>query len=308
MEDFMRRFIAILFVLSISCFASSVQAKKTVPECSVKDREIKIDGDAFDWFQHLEKLKGDKITWGSARDEKFLYLVFRIPDKGYAACAQKGGLTVWFDPQGGNKKFFGIRFPAVASGNGGINPGASQNPLKPGENNPPSEATQTDRPPLDPQTTILEFVDKDGNAQRPSPNDLTASGVKAKTSTVKGVFTCEMKIPLGGDKKSPLSIALGPEKILGIGLISDKPEETAFSSQPGGDHQRPGGISSNGTMPSPPPGGNGGGNMSGGPGGPGGSSQGSQGIHPQNGPGQSFTASEDIEPFKAWAKIKISDN
>lgn len=305
-EDFMRRFIAFLFVLSLSCFASSVQAKKAVSECPVKDREIKIDGDAVDWFQHLNPLKGDKITWGSARDEKFLYLVLRVPDKGYAACAQKGGLTVWFDPQGGKKKFFGIRFPSVASHTGGVNPGSFQNPPKPGENNPPPAATQTDRPSLGSQPLALEFVDKGGNSQRPSPDVLASSGVEAKTSTSNGVFTCEMKLTLGGDPKTPFSISLGPEKILGIGFISDKPEETSASSQQGGSHQPPSGSaggSGNGSMPPPPPGGNSGGNMSGGPGG---TPQGSQGVNTQNGQGQSSSASEDIESFKVWTKIKIT--
>jgi hypothetical protein len=155
----------------------------------------------------------------------------------------------------------------------------------------------------------LEFVDKGGNSQRPSPDVLASSGVEAKTSTRNGVFTCEMKLPLGGDPKTTFSIEFGPEKILGIGFISDKPEETLSSSQQGGSHQPPGGSaggSGNGSMPPPPPGGSSGGNISGGPGGPGGTPQGSQGVNTQNGQGQSSSASEDIESFKAWTKIKIT--
>jgi hypothetical protein len=110
--NIMRRLVCgiVASLLAVSAVASA--AKRPRLESHWRDREIVIDGDNGDWAGPLAAVD-DKhpITAAVANDDRFLYLVLSTADAMARRQIMRQGLIVWFDPAGGDKKHFGIKFP-----------------------------------------------------------------------------------------------------------------------------------------------------------------------------------------------------
>ena len=74
------------------------------------DREIIIDGNYDDWSGQMQFLEKDKISVGLMNDAEYLYISLVTNDRQIRSQMMFMGFTIWLDPQGGNKKTFGIRF------------------------------------------------------------------------------------------------------------------------------------------------------------------------------------------------------
>ena len=83
-----------------------------------KDRDITIDGDNGEWPGPLVPVdEHQRLDAAAANDGQFLYLVLSTSDATLRAQIMGQGLIVWFDPGGGDRKAFGIKFPVgMASG------------------------------------------------------------------------------------------------------------------------------------------------------------------------------------------------
>lgn len=76
-----------------------------------KDREIVIDGQTPEWYGAVTYLKDDKVSVGLMNDDEFLYVSFTAGDRETQIQVLVRGATLWFDPDGGNDRAFGVRFP-----------------------------------------------------------------------------------------------------------------------------------------------------------------------------------------------------
>jgi len=76
-----------------------------------RDREISVDGKNADWLGAMLFFEEDNISVGLLNDENFFYICMIAEDQFIRAQVMRQGFTLWFDPEGGKKKTFGIKYP-----------------------------------------------------------------------------------------------------------------------------------------------------------------------------------------------------
>jgi hypothetical protein len=103
--------VAVVVVAAAGLFASTRQRL----DSHWRDRNIVIDGDNGDWAGPLQPIaEQHPILAAAANDGEFLYLVLSTSDAAVRRQILRQGLILWFDPSGGDKKHFGLKFPVVA--------------------------------------------------------------------------------------------------------------------------------------------------------------------------------------------------
>jgi len=73
--------------------------------------QVNIDGDESDWQEALTYVEGKNVSLGVKNDGEFLYVCLVSTDRMLRRQMMMRGFTVWFDPDGGKEKTFGLRFP-----------------------------------------------------------------------------------------------------------------------------------------------------------------------------------------------------
>ena len=104
--------IAFIFLLSVLPGLFFAGCEKTYFISSWRDQQIAIDAKYSDWQQtaaHYDEKS--KVTFNLANDERDLYICLVTRNRQIEVEAMESGFSVWFDPQGGQKKSFGVRFP-----------------------------------------------------------------------------------------------------------------------------------------------------------------------------------------------------
>ena len=254
-----------LFLLTLGLAGCSTFRTFTT-ESQPPEQEIIVDGKTDDWRGHLFIVEGEGVALGFLNDRQNLYVCLLAENASLRNRIMRQGLTVWFDPQGGKTKSFGIKFPL------GLTPG--ERPMvKPGEERPESEN------PSRGSLTELEIIRSDKEMPQ-KMNVEDAKGIEVKAVPSTGFFVYELKIPLVQWEQRPIAVGAEPGKTIGIGFETGK-----FDSS-----QMPEGRSG-GTR-----GGGGGAPMGGGRGGRGG--MGGRGGYDR---GQQLS-----EAMKIWATVKLA--
>lgn len=259
------------------------------PEISAhwRDREFEVDGELADWSGLQVAPYGDKLHVGTANDAQTLYLSVSTTDRELIESILRHGLTVWFDPAGGDEQTLGFRIPARRQGFGepnGLPPrgrGAPRGRTPRGGDS--RRGRESGTPPIEPGQKAIEFEllgPLPGLIRRvTSPGDEHVQVVlEARTDLV----VVEARLPLA----APSGWALGvtPGDTLGIGWEV----EPGMPARPDGRSGPPGRGDRGGP---PPPGG-------GGPGGfgrPNGS-----GMPPPPGKGNGGAR------WSKWAKLRLA--
>src|SRR5690242_1728210 len=109
----MRRFVATATALILLApIAVVLAAKRQLIESHWRDREVKIDGDNGEWPGPLVAVEENHpLLTGAMNDGQNLYLVLSTSDPTVRREIFRQGLIVWFDPSGGEKKHFGLKYP-----------------------------------------------------------------------------------------------------------------------------------------------------------------------------------------------------
>ncbi|MBI9073915.1 MAG: hypothetical protein JEZ02_00795 [Desulfatibacillum sp.] len=77
------------------------------------DREVNVDGQDQEWQSCLLHYdEKNRIMVGAHNDDLHLYVRVSSRSRSFADQAIGSGLTLWFDPDGGKDKVFGVRYPA----------------------------------------------------------------------------------------------------------------------------------------------------------------------------------------------------
>jgi hypothetical protein len=171
---------------------------------------IRIDGKADDWRGNLF-VEGQRLEIGFLNDRENLYVCLRTRDNVTRADILTQGLTVWFDPSGGTKTLFGIKFPV------GLPP--SEQKLTSRETRENAELEKlSDKMPL----TEMEIL----RGKEP-PQKLTvaeAKGIEVKVVPTYEEIVYELKIPLAATEQHPFAIGTEPGKTIGVGFDSPRLE------------------------------------------------------------------------------------
>jgi uncharacterized membrane protein YgcG len=191
------------------------------------DNPIRIDGDSSDWTDSTVFVQKDDFRLGVMNDDKYLYvcLMSNLPNLGRQVMFR--GMTIWFDPNGGEKKTVGIRYPIGMGGMG--MPVRAEG----GEGNQGDQGDR-DRSRFDPETSpaLSEF-----EYLGPSENDrqrvskLEAQGVEVQLKSTQDRFVYELKIPLVYSSQHPYSLETRPGSAIGIGVESNAPQRSQFAQR-----------------------------------------------------------------------------
>lgn len=254
-----------------------------------RDRTVIIDGDSGEWAGPLVPVdRKHPVTAAAVNDGQFLYLVLSTSEAAMRAQIMRQGLIVWFDPSGGDKKVFGVKFPVGMAGGdmGGRGRGFRRED--------PPDSGQGERPEAPPRAEPLNPPNR-LEVLGPKKDDVhsfladAVPGIAVKVGSVEGSLVYELKVPIALSADFQYAIGAKPGALIGFGLETPKVEKPSRESGGG-----MGGMGGGGGM-----GGRGG---RGGGGGRGGMGRGGGGESGGMGRG----GFEPPKPVKAWATIQLS--
>jgi hypothetical protein len=273
--------------------ATLVASDKPRFESSPRLEPVSIDGKFDDWPGNLEPFADKPLSVQFQNDGDFLYMRFAASDPATRMQILRQGLTVWFDPAGGTKKHFGIRYPVIdhgqygdsqgRGGGGGGYGGYGGRSHGGGDRDNPSGGNPEDPSSSAPSAT--ERVDILGPG-KDDAREMTRDhlpGIDVALRTEQGILQYELKVPLTKTTEHPMAVEAQSGKPVGFGFDTPKPQQQAAN------YGRGGGM-----------GGYGGGGM----GGHGGGGHGGGGMGRGGGGGQH--GQEAPKPLTGWGVVSLT--
>ena len=279
-----RLFVNVVVAGLIAPVAVVLASKRQVIDSHWRDRDVAIDGDNGEWPGPLVAVEENHpLLTAAMNDGQYLYLVLSTNDATVRRQIFRQGLIVWFDPSGGDKKHFGVKYPVgvpfeEGGGRGGYRRGGY------GGGRPPSDSGSGDpthSTPSDPEP--IDRLEVYGPQKDDAHSFVTtmAPGIAVKTGNVEGYAVYELKVPLDRTAEAPYAIEAKPGAVIGFGLETPKVEQPSREGRGGGGF----------------------GGMGGGMGGRGGGMGGHGGGGRGGGEGGGYEAPK---PLKVWAAIKLA--
>jgi len=283
-----RAFLTIIVAFLIAPVALVLASKRQVIDSHWRDRDVAIDGDNREWPGPLVSVEPNHPLLTSAiNDGQYLYVLLSTSDPAVRRQIFRQGLIVWFDPAGGEKKHFGVKYPVgVPVGEPGERGGYRRGGY--GAGRPPTDSGSGDSahsPPRDPEP--IDRLEVYGPQKDDVHSFVTAMapGIAVKTGNVEGYVVYELKVPLEKTADAPYAIEAKPGALIGFGLETPKLEQPSHEGRGGGF-----------------------GGMSGGMGGRGGGGMGGHGGGSGGGRGGERSGYEAPKPLKMWAEIRLAMN
>ncbi len=232
----MRSWVWAVAAILLATTAGAAAEKRLRIDSRWRDRDIAIDGDSGDWAGPLAAIDPKHpVTAAVANDDQSLYLVLSTSDPAARRQVMREGLIVWFDPAGGDKKHFGIKFPVglaiTMAGRGGRGrPGPDQ----PDQIEPPNRLEVYGPAKGDAHSFVVE----------------AAPGIAVKVGHIENYLVYELKVPLAASAATPYAIETKPASLIGVGLETPKSERPrgpgGFGGRGGGMGGRGGGMGGRG--------------------------------------------------------------
>ncbi len=183
----------------------------------------RIDGDLTEW-QHVPVriFEEQNIAIGALQDGQYLYVAARSADQETNRLIGRRGLTMWIDPDAGERKDLELHYPASGYAMPDPTRGGFWDVLSSSERERAYKKLEGVR------NGVL-VIDKRGIDSRIFAPD-SSKGFAAASTESKGILIIEVRIPLHPEEYFPKYSALaGKEKIrIGIGLGG--PQGTGFSN------------------------------------------------------------------------------
>jgi hypothetical protein len=187
---------------------------------------IRIDGSLRDWSDSTAFVEKDGIRYAVMNDGQYLYFCLLSSKAGLGRQMMFRGMTVWFDPNGGEKKTIGLRFPI---GMGGM--GRSEIPVRPPEE---EQGQQGVRPEEFPRQTPNEFEYLGpGENDRQRVSRLQGQGIEIHLTATLERFLYELKIPLQYSSQHPYSVETHAGARIGLGVESNTAQRMTESMRGG---------------------------------------------------------------------------
>jgi len=113
-----KRFVfAFMILVLLSVFISGCGKPKLYSKW--RNRQITIDGKFEDWQNDIAYYdENTRVSIGVINDDTYLYICLITRNRGLMEQLMRSGFNVWFDPEGGSDKVFGIHFPLGMQGGG----------------------------------------------------------------------------------------------------------------------------------------------------------------------------------------------
>jgi hypothetical protein len=227
-QSFIACAIGILMLCTVGCDEQKLNSNWL-------DREIIIDAKSDDWLDTLYYFESKNLSIGFFNDESHLYVCMLAEHPMLQAQAVGQGFTIWFDPEGGKEKAFGIKFPI------GMREAREQMDfMRTQEGGLDREKM---RQAFEESLADLEILGSGGAKQRIPVEE--AHGIEVKVRNETGLLVYELKIPLQSDEEHPYAVGANAGNAIGVGLEIpeiDKDEmKRVMEERMGGAGMPPGG-------------------------------------------------------------------
>ena len=206
---------------------------------SYEKGDIKIDGDISDWGKSIQKIPDNTFSLGFKNDDKFLYISLMTEDRSKIFQMFRSGFIIWFEPESGDYKTFGIKYPLPADQNNmpqmpdanaeGMNRERPNREDMGGENMPRENffdrmlITQNE----------FEIVNKDKYPLIALPL-INKEGIEVKLASHKEQFVYELKIPLADNKQYSFVAGALPGDKLKVEFETEQMERKKSDESRGG--------------------------------------------------------------------------
>ena len=186
-----------------------------------RDREITVDGKSADWRGAMLFFEDDNVSVGLLNDENFFYICMIVEDQFMRTQVMRQGFTLWFDPDGGKEKTFGIKYPLgmQASGTG----------MRRDEQNLERSSQAPRRPMIE-----LEILGPGKDELKKMPI-AEAKGIDIIVEFSSGMLVYELKVPLIQSEQHSYAIGAETGSSVGIGLEAPKMEKSDMRRQMSGE-------------------------------------------------------------------------
>ncbi len=173
-------------------------------ESAARDHPIVIDGKANEWQDSLTVLEDVQMAVGLSNDEHDLYLCITSWNRDVNLQAMNLGLTLWFDPAGGDDRKFGVEYPVMEDLIQSKGPPAAGDVASLPEVSGRTASRLAVRGPLPWDRRVMALSD--------------APGIEVNVSSLNGTFVYELKVPLDHSAEHPFAIGAGPGRVVGMTL------------------------------------------------------------------------------------------
>jgi hypothetical protein len=263
--------ILVAVAVVLMAWGTRVSTQNSLVESRWRTSDIVVDGSADEWNGLTAALTGVEVSEGIANDGERLYVCLLARDPQTREQILRRGLIIWFDPAGGTRKTFGIKFPVgvleVAEGRSGMRAGRSTAKKAP----EPIEIVNR-----------LEVLGPKKDDRRSLVLDMVP-GISVTIGQPEGLLVYELSVPLERTTDHPYAVGAKPGSIIGIGLATPEQERAIVPAE------SPGRSGSGGRGGF---GGIGGGTVGGGMGG--------------RPPDANRDAIKPLKPMKTWLKVQLA--
>jgi hypothetical protein len=228
-------------LLLLAAIVTAAARERPTFESQLRDGAITVDGRYDDWYGNLQPFELAPVAVQFLNDGEFLYMRMTASSTPERMQIVRQGLTVWFDPAGGTKKHFGVRYPVVEHG---IGPEGD-----PREGRRRGEGGRQGEPAGLPEPSPGDRIDVLGPGKEDA-RMLTrdhAQGLDVVVRSEQGSLQYELKVPLAKSADHTYAIGAVAGKPIGFGIETGKPpERSSGMGGPGGGFGGGGGMGGRG--------------------------------------------------------------
>ncbi len=192
----------------LSCFMLWITAgcAGSLVTSNWREEQITIDGDAKDWSDSAAFVGNDHVGVKVTNDGDFFYFLLVTQKREIARQVALRGLTLWFDPNGGENRTIGVHYPVGMMGMGGRSPQ--------GQNEPP-ERTEQGEEMVGRGVQEIEFFGPTTQDRMRFPKN-QGKGIEAEFGQHDNLFVYEAKVPLIFSLKHPYAIETSTGSTIGL--------------------------------------------------------------------------------------------
>ena len=217
-----------------------------------RDHEIVINGKYTDFGNvmtyYYEK---EKIAINLFNDKDYMYICLISRNRRIETQLMESGLTLWFDPDGGRNKVFGIRFPLgrisiTKEESNNSNWQEQEEGKDAGEEKDGDENSWKQLEALEGSQEKIELIIESVNAENKdmlielSLKDAIKQGIEAKIGHQNDYFVYELKVPLIKSSQHQYAVGFKVGKPMGFGL-GTVAKNAGMYRNGGGEHMPKGG-------------------------------------------------------------------
>ncbi|OGU26007.1 MAG: hypothetical protein A2X66_09790 [Ignavibacteria bacterium GWA2_54_16] len=211
------------------------------------DTRIQIDGNLRDWVDSTTFVEKDGIRCGVMNDTENVYVCMMSSTPNVGRQLIMRGMTIWFDPNGGEKKIIGVRFPVGAMRPGMMRPEMRDRRPTEARARAPEERRQRFDEIEREALQEFEFLGP-GADDRQRVLRIQGQGVEFHITATPERFVYEMKIPLEYSSRHPYAVESYAGSMIGVGFDSSL-QERAIGGASNGESPEgvpPGGVRAGG--------------------------------------------------------------